>query len=1484
MRVLKPALLQLLFVCLFNYAVGGESCDSPTAAVLGNNHLPAITGSWYWYSFTMPSEANKKLIINSSTNYSFYIWTNTCDNLNFVSFSNRGNLVVTNLMPNQTILISWESLSAGDFDWSLNLEDLSIGNNPTFADMASEGQNNLVSDQKASYWYKFTMPNEGGKHLVINSSVTTTVTILKEFSGNYFPSVVSGQGSATSVFLNASEQVLIRWDNFDGATFSWDLAIEDGLPGENCSNPLTAGEGTNTVASSSENLGNRWFQFTMPNVAKKVVMTLSNNYYFNVYNNCSDQITRMNSNKIVIADLNPGQTILISVGVSHSEIDLNLSLEDLEAGDECQLAKPANEGSNDLSLYRQVNYWYKYTMPDIPGKRLVISSTSQAKVSLYRNTCESLINASSAIESVNLDNLPANEDIFIKWYSVDDDQNFTWNLSVDDGAPGTKCNTALTASLGDNLLPVTIEQGFIYYKFTMPNSSNKKLVITSAAANGILILNNRCDLNSQLASGLGITVGTGLLPNQEVVIAVYSNEGNFEWNLSVQDIEAGDMCSLALRANEGSNELTKANGPTWYTFTMPDANKKLVITSGTSNPVTIYKKNCPYLNQIGYGNGKVAMIDLLPLTQISIKWDLPITENFAWNLSVEDFESGDSYLTAVQATEGINHLPLGNGTKYWYKFTMPDTPGKKLVITTSELSSVALYSTSLTIIAAENGKPGNIASTNVAPGQQVFLSLDSGNDIDWNLSVEDIELGDDCNYAKTASEGANEIPSNHVTSFWYKFTMPNAQNKRLVITSESQNYVYVFADCNINEIQNYISNRRGSVTADHLEPNQEVYIKWTNFDNNQGFSWNLTIDDGGLGLNCTNAQVANEGINIVSGGTPTDYYVWYSFTMPNESGKKLVITSSTSNIVAVHYQSCDDVSYDGNTGNVTGGLGTKWSLKPNQQVFISWFVLDEPEFTWNLSVEDLEQGDACSVPQTAIIGDNHVPDVDKNTVYWYSFQMPDVLGKKLIMTSSIEEIVVVYTGSCDNLNFLDYKNNGNITITGLQPNEMVFISWGAKGVGNFDWNLAMEDELPGESCINPLVAASGNNLALNAPRWFTYIIPKDGNYTVTSVGLTNTDTYLSIYDGCNGTLLGQNDDFKALQSEVTLADLHEGEVIYINWENNYQNNSGDEFTWSISSVKADQTIIFNAIDIKTYGDAPFDLTASSNSGLPIDFSSSDTDVITITGNTATIVGGGSATITASQVGNDNFKPATPVSQTLTVNKKAQTISFTPFTSIALENGAFNVITSASSDLEVVVSTQSNKLTIEGKKITPVNPGQATVKYNQSGNANYSAAPETELTFCINPAKPSISLSENSGAFTLTSSSTEGNQWVKEGMAISGAIHSTFEVTKSGVYTVFVTVETCVSAGSDEKLIVVTEDNTSSNIVLVYPNPVSEELVIELPPDQHVGIVIMDVLGRVMYRTGGTGKTSLKVSDLSSGDYIIQMQSDSSTVIRKFIKK
>lgn len=83
------------------------------------------------------------------------------------------------------------------------------------------------------------------------------------------------------------------------------------------------------------------------------------------------------------------------------------------------------------------------------------------------------------------------------------------------------------------------------------------------------------------------------------------------------------------------------------------------------------------------------------------------------------------------------------------------------------------------------------------------------------------------------------------------------------------------------------------------------------------------------------------------------------------------------------------------------------------------------------------------------------------------------------------------------------------------------------------------------------------------------------------------------------------------------------------------------------SGKLDQTITFDPLTNKVFGDAPFTLSATASSGLPVTFSIVDGPA-TISGNTITLTGVGTVIVRASQGGNEAYNAAPSVERSFEV--------------------------------------------------------------------------------------------------------------------------------------------------------------------------------------------------------------------------------------------
>ena len=178
-----------------------------------------------------------------------------------------------------------------------------------------------------------------------------------------------------------------------------------------------------------------------------------------------------------------------------------------------------------------------------------------------------------------------------------------------------------------------------------------------------------------------------------------------------------------------------------------------------------------------------------------------------------------------------------------------------------------------------------------------------------------------------------------------------------------------------------------------------------------------------------------------------------------------------------------------------------------------------------------------------------------------------------------------------------------------------------------------------------------------------------------------------------------------------------------------QNASGESFDSNPVSVNTppellSQTITFDAIPTQNIANATYQLNATASSGLPVSYTSSNTEVATVNeSGLITFVAAGTTTITASQNGNEIYNAAVPVSQILIIEKVSQTITFDAIPTQNIANATYQLNATASSGLPVsYTSSNTNVATVnESGVVTFVAAGTTTITADQSGNEIYNAA-------------------------------------------------------------------------------------------------------------------------------------------------------------------
>ena len=165
-------------------------------------------------------------------------------------------------------------------------------------------------------------------------------------------------------------------------------------------------------------------------------------------------------------------------------------------------------------------------------------------------------------------------------------------------------------------------------------------------------------------------------------------------------------------------------------------------------------------------------------------------------------------------------------------------------------------------------------------------------------------------------------------------------------------------------------------------------------------------------------------------------------------------------------------------------------------------------------------------------------------------------------------------------------------------------------------------------------------------------------------------------------------------------------------------------TFTLTVVKADQTIAFGPLPDLTFGSPSFTLAATATSALTVTFASLTPSVCTVSTRTVKLVAAGTCTIAANQAGNANYNPAPQVTQSFAVLIAATTV------------------TTINASKEPSVTGQPYAVTVNVTSPSGVPKGSVTVDDGRGGTC-------TDLTLSSTGVAACTLTSTSAGTLTLT---------------------------------------------------------------------------------------------------------------------------------------
>ena len=303
---------------------------------------------------------------------------------------------------------------------------------------------------------------------------------------------------------------------------------------------------------------------------------------------------------------------------------------------------------------------------------------------------------------------------------------------------------------------------------------------------------------------------------------------------------------------------------------------------------------------------------------------------------------------------------------------------------------------------------------------------------------------------------------------------------------------------------------------------------------------------------------------------------------------------------------------------------------------------------------------------------------------------------------------IVYTSNNDSVASIDgttltVNSEGSVVITATQAGDETYKSASLERTFSFvrmaqtiTWNDDLTNLVINDTVI--LTATSDAELAI--------VYTVDNN----TVATINGDTLLIIGAG-----------------EATITASQAGNETY----------NSTSVSKTINIAKLGQAIEWNQeLDSLTIENEAIELTATATSGLSITYTSSDETVAVVNGNILTIVGIGSATITASQEGDNTYNEAESVEKTITITKQTQEIIWEQtFEDLDIEDYPYELTAYATSGLEIIYEldndSEGEKAMIEGNYLYPFQGNcYITIYAYQEGNEMYEAAKYVEKTVYV----------------------------------------------------------------------------------------------------------------------------------------------------------
>jgi hypothetical protein len=640
----------------------------------------------------------------------------------------------------------------------------------------------------------------------------------------------------------------------------------------------------------------------------------------------------------------------------------------------------------------------------------------------------------------------------------------------------------------------------------------------------------------------------------------------FEFELTGSTPEDGLACDLAIDAEEGSNNVATTDADVlWYTFTMPDELSKIVLD--IDEKATVYKGACDKLDRIRRKSGKLTLFDIEKDEVIFLAIE-PKGGDFSFDIEVVELDEGEACATAVEIQEGDYISP---GRRYWYELTGEDFG--EYIFETKRAGTLSVYDEcgvpAIISQDMERNDPFPVAVDADETLKVLWEFEESDKDYEWSVAFEPFPAGAIC---ETAILIEDDTIDSDGPPIWYKYQL--TQDGTVTISSvgltDEDTYLVVFDECSgspLAESDDFGDGLQSQVSVPDLSEGDELLILWFDAYSSAEFSWTVDVRDNIPGEFCETAEEASTGENTTV-ATETGLN-WFTFT-PQRGNRKIVIESEAAQFGGFAIGDCQ-----GGFDLLGSGIGKAVlaDFEKGEEIYIVWENDGENDFEWSLRYEEFVEGNRCSTALEAQQGVNQITDAPA----WFTYTMIQDGSLRISSVGFTEEdtYLLIYD-ECEGNIITGSDNAGDVlqsevVLQDLKQGDTYYIHWLPLYTASaFDWEIEEFTPPPGSTCSSAKVIQRPEVITDAVPPiWYSYTMPRTGDLIVSSLGLTQEDTYLQLFDGCgqSATALGFSDDFgDGLQSEVKITDLDSGSAVKIQWLDFYS-NAAFSFELSLDNIE-----------------------------------------------------------------------------------------------------------------------------------------------------------------------------------------------------------------------------------------------------------------------------------------------------------------------------